>query len=494
MKKLILTIIIFLAVSVISLAQIGEVKILSSDGAEDDNFGHSVSISGDYVIVGVPNDDDNGMTSGSVYIFKRDGTNWAEEQKLTASDGAEVDMYGYSVSISGDYALVGVPGDKDYGDYTGSAYVLKREGISWVEKQKLIASDAEEDDHFGWSVAISEEYAVIGAVAEATNGHQSGAAYIFKREGDSWLEKQKLIASDGTDNEFFGWEVAISKDFVVIGCPEDEDNGSDAGAVYIYNRVDTSWLEMQKLLASDGAGDDNFGRSVSISNNYIVVGSPFDDDKGNRSGSAYMFKLNGSNWIEEQKLTASNGSEHHNYGTSVSIYGQTAIVGTWIANSVYLYKFENFNWIEDEIIVPSDGTGSEQFGTSISLDYNKLISGARGDDDNGTGSGSAYINFNFIVGVENEQLKDPLSYNLNQNYPNPFNPTTSIKYKIPEFNFVTLKIYDVLGNEIITLVNEEKPVGSYKVELNATSLPSGIYFYRLQAGSFVETKKMVFLK
>ena len=204
----------------------------------------------------------------------------------------------------------------------------------------------------------------------------------------------------------------------------------------------SDWGTEQKLTASDGTEDDHFGNSVSIDGDYAVIGAGFNGD----NGAAYIFHRSGTTWTEQAKLTASDGAAEDWFGKSVSISGDYALIGAWQ------------------------------------------------DDDNGSGSGSAYIYFNNVVFIEEEQMNLPVNTMLLGNYPNPFNPTTTIKYQISELSFVTLKVYDVLGSEVITLVNEEKPTGVYEITWYAEDLPSGIYFYRLQAGFFVETKKMVLIK
>jgi len=264
-------------------------KLLASDGAAYDYFGVSVSIDGDYAIVGADRDDDNGRGFGSAYIFKRDGTSWTQQAKLLASDGAAYDFFGLSVSIDGDYAIVGAWGDDDNGDMSGSAYIFTRSGTAWTEEAKLLASDGAADDSFGVSVSISGDYAVIGA---PLNVGWSGSAYIFTRSGTAWTEQAKLLASDGAADDHFGGSVSIDGDYAIIGARYDDDNGVDSGSAYIFTRSGTAWTEQAKLLPSDGAANDMFGslRSVSIDGDYAIIGAPYDDDNGVDSGSAYVFK------------------------------------------------------------------------------------------------------------------------------------------------------------------------------------------------------------
>jgi len=317
-------------------------NLLSSDGAVNDQFG-CVSISGDYAIVGAPLDDDKGTDSGSAYIFKWDGTIWVEQQKLTASDGAAGDRFGWFISISGDYAIVGA----FYGDSgKGSAYIFKWDGTIWVEQQKLTASDGAAFDQFGCSVSISGDYAIVGARQDDDKGTYSGSAYVFKWDGTIWVEQQKLTASDGAVNDLFGVAVSVNGDCAIVGANRDDDNGTDSGSAYIFKWDGTIWIEQQKLTASDGAVNDQFGCSVSISGDYAIVGAYYDDDKGTDSGSAYIFKWDGTSWVRQQKLTASDGAVNDIFGVSVSISGDYAIVGARLdddkgdnSGSAYIFKF-----------------------------------------------------------------------------------------------------------------------------------------------------------
>ena len=269
-------------------AQVIERKLLASDGAPNDFFGLSVSISGEYVIVGAAEDDDIATGSGSAYIFHRGGLDWGDETKLTASDGATYDHFGASVSISGDYAVVGAPWDDDDGFSSGSAYVFHREGANWVEESKFTASDGVTDDRFGTSVSISGDYVVVGANEDDDNGYNAGSAYIFRHEGADWVEETKLTASDGGAYDNFGTSVSISGDYAIVGASGDNDNGSHSGSAYVFRREGSDWVEETKLTASDGDYDDYFGTSVSISGVYAIVGAPYDDDNGDSGLSVHL--------------------------------------------------------------------------------------------------------------------------------------------------------------------------------------------------------------
>ena len=482
-------------------AQISEFKLTASDNAAGDDFGKSASISGDYAVVGALGDNDNGDLSGSAYVFKRSGTSWAQEAKLLPSDGAENDIFGASVSISGDYAVVGAKFDDDNGVHAGSAYVFKRTGTSWAQEAKLLPSDGAVANQFGFSVSISGDYAVMGANADDDNGNQSGSAYVFKRTGTSWTQEAKLLPSDGQDGDFFGESVSISGDYAVVGAWHDGDRGFHSGSAYVFKRTGTSWAQEAKLLPSDGAAGDFFGFAVSISGDLVAIGAWGDDDNGTDAGSSYIFKRAGTTWAQQAKLLPSDGAAADHFGVSASISGDYVVVGAPtdgdFSGSAYLFKRSGTSWTQEAKLIPSDGAALDHFGflgsASISGDY--AVVGAWGDDDNGTDAGSAYVYNGFIsVGVESEITGLPAEFALSQNYPNPFNPVTVIEFALPQSGDVSLVVYNLIGEQVAHLIDERKPAGSYTVKWNASDFASGIYFYRLQAGDFVQTRKMVLLK
>ncbi|MBL4810429.1 MAG: FG-GAP repeat protein [Phycisphaerales bacterium] len=375
-------------------------KLLASDGATADSFGNSVSVSGDVAVIGARYDGDNGDFSGSAYVYRFDGTNWVEESKLLASDGAEFDGFGWSVSVSGEVAVIGAYWNDDNGSNSGSAYVYRYDGTNWVEESKLLASDGARDDYFGHSVSVSGNVAVIGAYGDDDNdnGGASGSAYVYRYDGTNWVEESKLLASDAAAGDSFGRSVSVSGEVAVIGAYGNDDNGTSSGSAYVYRFDGTNWVEESKLLASDAATNDYFGWSVSVSGEIAVIGAPGDDDNGAWSGSAYVYRFDGTNWVEESKLLASDGTVNDEFGRSVSVSGDVAVIGAWRdgdngfdSGSAYVYRYDGTNWVEESKLLASDGAAFDYFGVSVSVSGDVAMIGARGDDDNGGGSGSAYV-------------------------------------------------------------------------------------------------------
>ena len=210
-----------------------QAKLTSADAATADNFGLSVGLDEGTVVVGAPSDDDAGSQSGSAYVFTRTGTTWSQEAKLTSSDADAGDLAGNSVGIGGDSVVVGAPLDDDAGGESGSAYVFTRTGATWTQEAKLTSSDAAAGDRFGYSSAIDGSTVVVGAYNDDVVGGDSGSAYVFTRPGTTWSELTKLVPADGAAGDFFGRSVAVSGS-IVVGAYLDDDSGFSSGSAYVF--------------------------------------------------------------------------------------------------------------------------------------------------------------------------------------------------------------------------------------------------------------------
>ena len=396
-RKVLLVILCLTVVSGAWADRFRQDKLIPTDPGSQGSFGASVCINGDYAIVGADfYADDNWKDIGSAHVFKRDGTTWNQQAQLLASDGEDDSYFGCSVSIRGDYAIVGAKEDNnENGVEAGSAYLFERSDIpgdpNWHEQEKLLASDGGESDHFGRSVSISGDYAIVGAPDARNGSGWSGSAYVFYYSGAILVQYPKLVASDGASQDYFGLSVSISGDYAIVGSPGDDDNGDSSGSAYIFKRVGATWSEQTKLLALDGASQDYFGFSVSISGDYAIVGTSWDGT------TAYIFKRDGTTWNQQAKLIASDGKQGNSFGRSVSISGDYAIVGARYdddngldSGSAYLFKREGTTWGQHAKLLPSDGDEDDNFGCSVSVSGDQILVGARGDEGF-FNSGAAYV-------------------------------------------------------------------------------------------------------
>jgi len=398
-------------------------KVIALDGAAGDLFGVSVALSGDTALVGASGDDGN---MGSAYVFVNSGGAWGFAAKLTASDGAGGDRFGYSVALSGDTALVGASGDESG---QGSAYVFVEPGGGWTTTSaytaKLTASDGATGDSFGISVALSGDTALVGAYGDNISISDEGSAYVFVEPGGGWAsgtETAKLTASDGDTGDRLGWSVALSGDTALVGAYFNNVGfNTDQGSAYVFVESGGGWAtgtETAELTASDGATSDWFGWSVALDGDTALVGANRDDSD---KGSAYVFVEPGGGWAsgnETAKLTASDGAVNDSFGYSVALSGDTALVGAYgddsAKGSAYVFVAPGGGWTtgtETAKLTASDGATGDSFGFSVALSGDAALVGANGDDSS---TGSAYFFQPYTdVGVSaafNVALADPLDY------------------------------------------------------------------------------------
>jgi len=382
-----------------ALALTGEqvAKLVANDGAADDFFGYSVAMSGGTAVIGAYGNEDLRAGSGSAYVFVDPGKGWRQQAKLTADDGALGDQFGYSVAVSGITAVIGAYGDNDQGTQSGSAYVFVYNGSSWVQQAKLLADDGAAGDKFGFAVAVSGDTAVIGAPLDDDMGENAGSAYVFVDQGNGWVQQAKLTADDGELGDTFGVSVAVSGITAVIGASADADQGDFSGSAYVFSRIGTSWSQEAKLLASDGAFGDNFGRAVAVSGSTALIGARGDDDLGSDAGSAYVFSRAGISWTQQAKLFADDGAAGDNFGFSVAVSGGTAVIGAFgngsrpsDSGSAYVFAVDGAIWAQQSKLTANDRAADDQFG-SVAMSGGTAVIGARMDDDLGDQSGSAYI-------------------------------------------------------------------------------------------------------
>ncbi len=455
------------------------------NNSNEDKFGYPVAISGNTLVVGAYQEDsstnsiihgddlsatnDSGLENGAVYIFKRSGLTWALEAYLKAPNNSNEDNFGASVAIDGDTVVVGVSyensntgsiihgsdlsGTNNSGMVNGAAYVFKRTGSTWSHEAYLKSPNTSYYDRFGSSVAIDGDTIVVGAVGEdgtagsiihgsnlsATNdsGSENGAAYVFKRTGSTWVHEAYLKAPNTSELDNFGSSVAIDGDTVVVGAKWEgsatnsiihgsdlsgtNDSGEYNGAVYVFKRTGSTWLHEAYLKAPNTSNRDAFGNYAAIDGDTIVVGAFGEDsttgsiihgidlsgtnDSGSANGAAYVFKRTGSTWVHEAYLKVPNTSQEDFFGNSIAIDGNTLLVRATGEDSntntiiyggdlsaandagdnngaVYLFKRTGSIWTHEAYIKAPNTSDSDSFGVSVALDGDTIVVGASLESSN----------------------------------------------------------------------------------------------------------------
>jgi hypothetical protein len=384
--------------------------LLASDGLSGDNFGRSIAISedGNTMIIAAELDDLPGLNNaGSAYVFVRPpgGVLWTEQAHLVAADAAISDRFGWAVAISGDTAIIAAPNDHHSGfNFAGSVYVFVRppRGTTWSQQQKLTASDPGAEDGFGTAVAIAGDMALIGAGNDDTPGApailDTGSAYVFVRTGTMWTQQAKLTASDGAALDRFGYGVGLTADTAVIGAyGADAPGAANAGAAYVFTFSGSVWSEQTKLFASDAGANDNAGAPLAMSGDTFIMGSYFDDHAGGmNAGSAYVFTGAGAGaaWTEQAKLIASDALAYDQFGFSLGIDGDRAVVGSIGhdipgvsgAGGAYVFTRRSRVWTEQIVLTHADAALGDQIGYAVAISGggDTVAAGTISDDTTGS--------------------------------------------------------------------------------------------------------------
>ncbi|MCF8373233.1 MAG: T9SS type A sorting domain-containing protein [Bacteroidales bacterium] len=450
-----------------------QTKLLASDGAQSDEFGCAVSIFAEQLIVGAHNSSNN---KGAVYIFEYGTSSWSQVQKLIASDGASGDAFGESVFIADTLCLVGARNNG-----TGAAYIFKYDAglASWEQIQILIPTNGLVADEFGACVAIQENSVFVSAPKNDANGMNSGATYIFNYNATSqlWEQAQMLMASNGNPNDEFGTSLSVSGEWLFIGASKNDTLGNNSGLVYVfkYNSTSLLWEEQQKIAASDGTIADEFGWTLSVDGNKAVVGAPVNSSEG----GAYFFAwFPGQGiWQQVQKIQASDGYSGDKFGWSVSLSGDNLIIGSYkedangaSAGAAYRFNFALGVFGNQQKILAYDGSEGDEFGGAVAIHNETALVGAAKNDDTGNSCGSAYVLTNLPVGIES-----PANYNINL-FPNPF--SNEIYFDLPESSQAfQIQVFSTSGQ---LLYADE--LHRDRISINAKDWPAGIYFVRVWDG------------
>ena len=426
---------------------------VSVNGSAVDAGNDTLTVSlaeGDNIIDVVVTAEDGSTDTYRLTVTRATAASFAQQAYLKASNADSGDKFAKSVAISGDTLVVGADREDSDGSAegnnsasnAGAAYVFTRSGTSWTQQAYLKASNADSGDLFGWSVAISDNTLVVGAIGEASSaaGDQAnnsaaftGAAYVFTRSGTTWSQQAYLKASNANAVDNFGTSVAISGDTLVVGAIEEDSDGTsegdnsanNAGAAYVFSRSGTTWTQQAYLKASNADAGDRFGTSVAISGDTLVVGASGEDsratggeadDSAGGAGAAYVFTRNGTTWSQQAYLKASNAESSDSFGFSVAISGDTLVVGAigedssvsggeaddsaGGAGAAYVFTRNGSTWSQQAYLKASNAETNDRFGTGVAISGDTLVVGAEWEDSSASGgeadnstndAGAAYL-------------------------------------------------------------------------------------------------------
>ena len=371
----------------------------NADGGVLDNLGWTVAISGDVAVAGAPGRDDAATDAGAVFVYRRTSGVWALEAVLHASDAASGAQFGAGVDVSGDVIAVGAPRADGRGTDSGKVYVFRRVGASWLQEAAVLAASTTQYDYFGDDVAIDGDTMIVGAYADDPQGTSSGSAAVFRRIGGVWTEESPIISDDGQLAESFGFDVDLDGNTALVGAPSADayGDGTYGGSAYVFRRAGTTWTQESELRPSDHAEFDNFGHAVSIHGDLAIVGNSGHDHAGIAVGAAYIYRFDGTDWFEEVELLPSAPTPYDAFGLAVAIEGDTALVGAFGVHPgdiplgvVYIYRHNGSAWLEDTVMRAPDADAM-RFEWSLDFQGETAVIGGRAENQLGVAHGRVYM-------------------------------------------------------------------------------------------------------
>jgi hypothetical protein len=514
-------------------------KWTSSEPHLRQGFGSAVAVRGVVAVVGAPGYDPefNTLNYGAAYVYRYDGSQWVEEQKLTKLQPSLNERFGRSVALgltdirdgTSNTLLVGMLNDEDVEANAGAVYVYEHDGNAWEHAATISASDGAAGDGFSSALALIGDYnndgivdplrAVVGAPQHSLTGfNREGAAYLYRDEDGSWVEEAKLTASDPSAAASFGVSVAISGDRVLIGATGNRADGVgfNAGAAYVFEYDGEQWVETAKLTASDAVSSAEFGFSIALDGDRALIGARLDSELAGGAGAAYLFRFEDGEWNEEAKLTAWDNNGFHLFGSSVALDGTQALVGSpnWAAPGGdgtgkayhFLYDGASEQWLGGPDLEglggadlePIDGGAGDHFSgglaPALALDAGVAVVGS---PDHGLpfgGNGAVYV-YGKPMATSAEDPATPASDLLSVPYPNPFRERATLTLSLTDPQAVSVAVYDLLGRRV-ALLHEGVPSASSPLRLvwEPESAATGLYVVRAEGETFQATQRVAYIR
>ena len=298
-------------------------------------FGTSVVVDGDTIVVGASGD----SGGGAVYVFVRDGDGWSEQARLPHPVPANNLEFGWSIALRGDTLVVGSPGDDRDRVDAGAVFLFTRDGSLWSAGQRLVPNTPQPAAWFGSGVALDGERLAVGATGETTSSFTSGAAYVFERSGSGFAQRARVVASNPGIADFFGETVGLAGDTLVVGAFGASTSQGSSGAIYVYERAGDDWPQLQQLGPSNASADALFGARLAFDGDLLVTGASQEDSGATgvggdpsgpgreNSGAGYVFVRRGNRFEQLALLKADEPEPGDLYGFAVALAGDTIVIG-----------------------------------------------------------------------------------------------------------------------------------------------------------------------
>ena len=479
-----------------------EKQIVPFDARNLDHFGAGIASSDSFLFVSSIRYQN--MIEGCVYVYQFENNDYVFKTKISPDDPENLALFGSRVYFKDDQLFVGARNKKVNGYRTGALYVFEFENGNWFQKQKIVPPEPHaSQSYFSETIAKLNDELIVGAYRSSAGAEDNGKVFIYNYINGQYVFSQEISPFDPKDFQFFGASLVLKENLLFIGCHNDStESGFESGSIYAYLKNDTNWVFTRKFIPHPNPQYLTLACSMTATDSFVFAGSAASFSY-NLPGKVYIYKFVEPLMELHQIIESGEGYWNDRFGINMLAKGDTLLVTAFYDSvnnsypgSVYMFVKENDYWTKKRKIVPSDEELANLFGASLALNDEIFFIGAPTSDiDQEISCGKVYLfSSNPLSVLDDSPPLVLIGFQLSQNFPNPFNPSTKISWQSPVGGWQTLKVYDIIGNEVSTLVNEYRNAGRYEVNFNSSKLSSGVYFYQLKAGDFIRTKKMISLK
>ncbi|MEM7371373.1 MAG: T9SS type A sorting domain-containing protein [Bacteroidota bacterium] len=490
--KYLLTFALSLFVGSTLFAQLNEVKLTTSDGAERHRFGSAVALYGNVAAIAAGNKDLGNGAFGAVYLFENINGTWTETQMLEPDGSRPIVSFGSGLALWQNRLAIGAQADSVLFPNDGSVYLYEQSGNQWVPSDTLTAVDGKDGDRLGTSVAMWGSEIIAGAPLDDDMGtNNTGSAYIFSFNGNGWTQTE-IFAPDPDDEDRFGETVAMSAQYAMVYSSGDDDVASASGAVYVFENTGSTWTYSQKLKASDAQQTAQFGISIDIDGDRAIIGA--DAHGGGNEGAAYVFqKTDTAGWVEVDKIVSSDLGASDFFGHAVAVQEDTLLISAsgdsdnvTFGGALYRFVHNGTSWDETKI-VPSDVAMSDFFGTAVALDSGYYFCTAQTSDELGFDSGKGYVfkEAGTAMAIAPELLLEDF-----QLFPNPARDAVQVSFQMQERHPLEIQLLNGQG-QLVYVRKIRHPLGQHDMTIQTSDLPAGLYVLRIHSNQHSVAHKLL---
>ena len=480
--KLIFIYLALIFTSTVNAQTLYEKQIIPYDAMSSDWFGQGVAINDSFLFISSLRY--SNTIESCVYVYKFEINDYNFETKIYPNDPEALALFGTRLLYKDGQLFVGTQNKKIHGYTIGALYIFTFENGNWVQKQKLVPPEPLISQKlFSNAIAKLNETLVVSAFRSDAGAEDVGKVFIYKYLNNEYILQQELAPYDAKDHQYFGTSLVIKENLLLVGSELDStSSGFESGSIYAYTKEDSLWVFARKYIPEPNSTNLSLGSSMTSNDQFVFAGTS-ESYLYSAPGKVYVYKITEPFLELHQIIETGEGYFDDRFGTIVLAKGDTLLVTALsdTVNNSYpgtVYLFVNLNdfWTRIRKIVPSDEQVASWFGSSLAINDEIIFIGAKLSGTISLHPGKVYLYSTKPLSVFDEELNLIQEFTLYQNYPNPFNSSTTVRYAVPSSSDVTIKVFDVLGQVVKSILLGYKTQGSHSFSIDFSSFPSGVYF------------------